>query len=194
MQAAPLLNLVLCIFLAVNAAGKSVRLQDTAPLPKAAITARQASIVSFNLSNIGVLLALKGFLFLKAIILTPKGINERFAKRTADTAELTTNPALSIDSWEMDAAKEFMRSFESGEVTCLQRLACENPERAEDYLMAGGTLLHGARLLNLIKNFGPLYRYEFIEQAMTEASQKARRESLLDEDSCESNYPCERFH
>lgn len=138
------------------------------------------------------MLALKGLLFLKAYNQPPKRVEDEFGARTDDYPGLSSNAELSVDKLAVDfeVAKEFARSVETGEITCLQKITCENYERAEKYIAAGRILLGGARAIQILKRIGSLSRYEFIELAMIEAINTAKNESWRSGSVCRQVYPC----
>ncbi|XP_003748193.1 uncharacterized protein LOC100905303 [Galendromus occidentalis] len=156
------------------------------PLPrgeKLVATGRQSTIASFNVGNLVTLLAAKGILILKALVLSPSGDGDRFSKRNLGESELA------INDWEWNFAKHYVLAPSSGPNTCLMRLACENPDQAAEYLGAGKILLTGWSMYNG-RQAESIDRYEEIMEDVRTAVDIARENNRVEEDICARNYPC----
>ncbi|XP_071440889.1 uncharacterized protein [Hetaerina americana] len=133
-------------------------------------TTGDTQVLSLNATNLVILLVLKALLLGAALF----SYGSAHAGRGVSEAEV-----LLVLSYLMGGTA----GNDGGGYGCMQRVACEEPEQATDYLSASRVLLKGAKMFHRIIPFNP--KYEHIVYELQEAVDHGQKGQ-----ECSAKYRC----
>uniref|UniRef100_A0A1B6DQY9 Uncharacterized protein n=1 Tax=Clastoptera arizonana TaxID=38151 RepID=A0A1B6DQY9_9HEMI len=139
-----------------------------------------SQVLSLNLTNLVILLVLKGLLFGAAMFGTGtyKGRN---AEEYTDDYMPQTQPI--ITESEILLLITYLMGETNEKYDCLKKVACNEPKKAKEYVAAGKMLLKGAKIFNRVIPLNP--KYEHLLYELQQATQYSAEGGI-----CDHQYSC----
>lgn len=186
-----LLNDVHAAQISPDAVGLVSQLTQVIPLLQEGRFAERATqVMTVNLANLFILALGKGILTLLMLVTSPTGLGTMFLKRSGEFRIADDDPELFVTDTDIQWGAQYMKSDLANDWTCMKRLFCEEPNRAETYLNVGRLLVKAA---DWTTKFG-LYnfttgRHEELIQNLDEAVNYGQFNASHAE-ACRAKYKC----